>query len=417
MIHFEKYTLSNGLKVIVHPDSSTPIVAFNVLYNVGARDEDPDCTGFAHLFEHLMFGGSVNIPRYDEALQKAGGQNNAFTNSDFTNYYITLPFQNIETAFWLESDRMKGLAFSETSLEVQRKVVVEEFKQSYLNRPYGDVWMLLSPLSYKVHPYQWNTIGKDISHIQNAKMSEVKAFFKKFYNPCNAILSVAGDVKPEEILELAEKWFGEIPAGTPYLRKLPQEPEQKESRTQTVVRDVPHNAIYKTFHCSARGESSFYTDDLLSDLLSNGKSSRLFRELVMNQNLFSELDAFITGSVDSGLFIISGKITEGIDVFEAEKAIDAELEKIKTDLTDKELQKVKNKFESSKIFSEMNVLNKAMNLAISELLGDAAAVNYEIENYNKVSATDIMKEATKIFQKENSNTLYYLAEQNVEKQN
>lgn len=409
MIHFEKFILGNGLTLLVHPDRSTPIAAVNVLYNVGARDEDPERTGFAHLFEHLMFGGSVNIPKYDEALQKAGGQNNAFTNNDFTNYYITLPFQNIETAFWLESDRMKGLAFSPKSLEVQRKVVVEEFKQSYLNRPYGDVWMLLSPLAYKVHPYRWNTIGKEISHIENAKMEEVKDFFKRFYNPCNAILSVAGDVDPREIFELAKKWFGDIPAGTPYVRNLAQEPQQTKARSQTVYRDVPMNALYKTYHCSARTDKGFYSDDLMSDVLSNGKSSRMFRELVMNRNLFVELDAFISGSNEPGLFIISGKVAEGVDIYEAEKAVEEQLEKIKTDLTDDELTKVKNKFESSKIFSEMNVLNKVMNLAIFELLGNADAVNSELESYREITRETIMQKASMVFRKENSSTLYYLS--------
>jgi zinc protease len=408
MISFEKYILDNGLTLIVHPDRSTPIVAVNVLYNVGARDEDPEHTGFAHLFEHLMFGGSENISKYDEVLQKAGGQNNAFTNNDFTNYYITLPFQNIETAFWLESDRMNGLAFSPKSLEVQRKVVVEEFKQSYLNRPYGDVWMLLSPLAYKVHPYRWNTIGMEISHIENAKMEEVKEFFRRFYNPCNAILTVAGDVDPNEIFELTKKWFGTIPAGTPYVRNLPQEPVQTEARTQTVYRDVPLNALYKTYHCSSRTDKGFYTDDLMSDLLSNGKSSRLYRELVMNRNLFSELDAFISGALEPGLFIISGKVAEGVDIYEAEKAIEEQLEKIKTYLPDEELTKVKNKFESSKIFSEINVLNKAMNLAMFELLGNAEDVNSEINNYREVTKEMIMHQAAKVFRKENSSTLYYL---------
>lgn len=409
MILFEKFILDNGLTLIVHPDPSTPIVAFNVLYNVGARDEDPERTGFAHLFEHLMFGGSENIPRYDDALQKAGGQNNAFTNNDFTNYYITLPFQNIETAFWLESDRMKALAFSPKSLDVQRKVVVEEFKQSYLNHPYGDVWMLLSPLAYKIHPYRWNTIGKEIAHIENAKMDDVKAFFSKFYNPCNAIVSIAGDVNPEEILALTKKWFGDIPSGKPYKRSIPPEPNQTEERKQTVTRDVPHNALYKTFHCAARNEKEYYVGDLLSDLLSNGNSSRLYRELVMNRNLFSELDAFISGSIDPGLFIISGKIIDGVDVYEAEKAVMDELENIKTNLFEDELGKVKNKFEAAKIFSEMNVLNKAMNFAMAELLGDASKVNTEMEMYRKITVEDIKQEASRIFRAENSSTLYYLS--------
>jgi predicted Zn-dependent peptidase len=410
MIKFEKFILTNGLKVIVHKDSSTPIVAVNVLYNVGSRDEDPVRTGFAHLFEHLMFGGTKNIPLYDEPLQIAGGENNAFTNSDITNYYLTLPKSNIETAFWLESDRMAGLAFSKKSLDVQRNVVCEEFKQSYLNQPYGDVYLLLKPLAYKVHPYQWNTIGKDLSHIQNASMTDVKAFFKKFYCPNNAIMVVAGDVDTNEIKRLSEKWFGPIPKGNMYKRNLPQEPVQTKARKKTVSRNVPSDAIYKAYHCCSRLDKEYYSVDLLSDILSNGKSSRFFQELLMKKKLFSEINAYQTGDLDKGLFIISGKLSDGVKMKKAEEAILSELERIKKNLVpDSELKKVKNKIESTLIFSEMNALNKAMNLAFAELMGDTNLVNSEIDRYKEVKPKMIQKQANIIFNESNCSTLYYKA--------
>ncbi len=410
MINFEKFELKNGLKVIVHKDTSTPIVAVNILYNVGARDEDPERTGFAHLFEHLMFGGSKNIPLYDEPLQIAGGENNAFTNSDITNYYLTLPKSNIETAFWLESDRMAGLAFSKKSLDVQRNVVCEEFKQSYLNQPYGDVYLLLKPLAYKVHPYQWNTIGKDLSHIQTASMAEVKAFFRKFYCPNNAIMVVAGDVDLKEIKKLSEKWFGSIPKGKVDKRKLPAEPVQTKARKKTVTRNIPSDAIYKAYHCSSRLDKEYYAVDLLSDILSNGRSSRLFQELLMKKKLFSEINAYQTGDLDKGLFIISGKLSEGVKIEKAEDAIINELDKIKKSLVPAdELKKVKNKIESTLIFSEISVLNKAMNLAFAELMGDAQKANTEIDRYHAVTSKMIQQQANEILKESNCSTLYYKA--------
>jgi zinc protease len=410
MIDFEKFELNNGLKVIVHKDTSTPIVAVNLLYNVGASDEDPDKTGFAHLFEHLMFGGSVNVPVYDEPLQLVGGENNAFTSNDITNYYLTLPKQNIETAFWLESDRMLGLAFTEKSLEVQRNVVIEEFKQRYLNQPYGDVYLLLRPLAYKMHPYRWPTIGKEIAHIENATIDDVKSFFKKFYCPSNAILSVAGDVEALEIKSFAEKWFGDIPAGNINNRKLPLEPLQSESRALTVERDVPHNAIYKAYHMGARTDNSYYAADLISDILSRGNSSRLYKQLVKNKKLFSEINAYVSGDIEPGLFIISGKISQGVDIIEAEKAIAEEINKIQSEyVSERELEKVKNKVESTLVFSEMSVYNKALNLAYYHLLGDAALLNSEVERYLSVTPDEIRIQANEILKTENCSTLYYLA--------
>ena len=410
MVLFDRFTLENGLKVLVHEDPTTPMAVVNILYDVGARDEDPDKTGFAHLFEHLMFGGSVNIPTYDEPLQRVGGENNAFTSNDITNYYITLPAVNLETAFWLESDRMLSLAFSERSLEVQRNVVCEEFKQRYLNQPYGDVWLKLRPMAYKKHPYQWATIGKVLEHIENATIDDVRDFFKKHYNPANAILVVGGAVKTEQVKLLAQKWFGNIPGLEKPKRSIEPEPEQKEERTLTVNADVPLNSIYKVFHMPSRNDENYFTVDLISDILSRGNSSRLFRKLLKEQKLFSEINAYLTGSLDTGLFVLEGKPLPGVSMQIAEEAIWHELELLKTEqVNTDELTKVKNKIESTMVFSEMSLLDKAMNLAFFELLGDAERLNSETQKYLDVTAEQIQEQAQKIFRKENSSTLYYLA--------
>lgn len=411
MVKFNRFTLDNGLRVIVHEDHATPMAVLNILYDVGARDESPEQTGFAHLFEHLMFGGSVNIPQYDEPLQRVGGENNAFTSNDVTNYYITLPAVNLETAFWLESDRMLSLAFSEKSLEVQRNVVIEEFKQRYLNQPYGDVWLRLRPLVYKTHPYQWATIGKEIKHIEDARIDDVKAFFKKHYNPQNAIMVVGGDIKTEQVQQLAKKWFEPIPAGEKYHRNLPREAEQHEQRRETVTAKVPLNDVYMAFHMPARLEEGYYEIDLISDILSRGNSSRLYRNLVMEKQLFSELHAYNMGSFDRGMFVIEGKPLETITTEVAEAAIWDELEKLKQELVPAdELTKVKNKTESTMVFSEMSLLDKAMNLAQFELLGDADDLNKETDRYLAVTAEQIQQQARAIFRKENSSVLIYLAE-------
>ena len=354
MVNFNRFTLDNGLKVIVHEDKTTPMAVLNILYDVGARDEDPKRTGFAHLFEHLMFGGSVNIPSYDEPLQRVGGENNAFTSNDITNYYITLPAVNLETAFWLESDRMLSLAFSEKSLEVQRNVVMEEFKQRYLNQPYGDVWLRLRPLVYKTHPYRWATIGKELAHIEHAQMADVKAFFKKHYNPQNAIMVVGGDVDTEQVKLLAEKWFGPIPAGEKYHRNLPQEAPQQEVRRETVKAKVPMNSLYIAFQMTDRFNEAYYAIDLLSDLLSRGNSSRLYKTLIKEKQIFSEINAYMTGSLDKGMFVIDGKPLPGISIEAAEAAVWEELNKLKNnEVAADELTKVKNKTESTMVFSEM----------------------------------------------------------------
>ena len=409
MIQFEKYKLKNNLTVIVHQDKSTPMACLNIIYDVGARDEDENKTGFAHLFEHLMFGGSVNIPNYDEPLQMVGGENNAFTTNDITNYYCTVPKENIETAFWLESDRMLSLAFDAKSLEVQRSVVIEEFKQRYLNQPYGDVWLLLRPLIYKVHPYKWATIGKEIKHIEDATMADVKAFFELHYNPSNAVLVVAGDVEFNQVKQLAEKWFEPIDAGIKPKRNLPVEPSQTEYRSLTVERDVPINSIYRAYRMCARTDAEYHTVDVLSDLLSRGNSSRLYKNLIKDKQLFSDIHAYVMGDFDKGLFVISGKVNDNVSIEDAEAGIDAEIAKMQNDLVDDtELQKCKNKVESTVTFSETDVLNKATNLAISELLGDANLINLEIENYQKVTAKQVQEQAIKLLQKTNCSTLFYL---------
>ncbi|SKA15556.1 Predicted Zn-dependent peptidase [Chitinophaga eiseniae] len=411
MIHYNKFTLANGLRVVVHEDHTTPMAVLNVLYDVGARDENPGQTGFAHLFEHLMFGGSVNIPEYDEPLQMAGGENNAYTTSDLTNYYIQLPAENIETAFWLESDRMLSLAFSEKSLDVQRKVVSEEFKEHYINKPYGDVWHKMRELAYNTHPYRWMTIGKELSHIENAQLEDVKAFFFKFYRPVNAILSVAGNVTVEQVKTLAEKWFGDIPSGEKYTRSLPVEPPQDASHKLEVKANVPLDALYKCYHMYPRSDKRYYAADLISDILGGGSSSRLHQVLVKEKKLFSNIDCYHFGSLDAGLLTIEGKLVKGVKMKDAEKAIQTELEKLQGEIiADRELQKVKNRVESLLAFEDMSLLNRANNLAFYELLGDAGLMNKEFENYEVVTAEDIHREAQLLFDEKNANTIYYYAE-------
>lgn len=411
MIQFEKFTLANGLRVIVHQDLSTPMAVMNILYDVGARDEDPEKTGFAHLFEHLMFGGSVNIPDYDEPLQMAGGENNAYTTNDLTNYYIQLPAENLETAFWLESDRMLSLAFGEKSLETQRKVVCEEFKEHYLTKPYGDVWHKMRELAYKKHPYRWMTIGKELSHIENAKLNDVKHFFFKHYRPVNAIMVVAGNVTVERVKELAEKWFGDIPSGEKYKRNLPQEVPQNEERKLAIKAKVPLDALYKTWHIYPRLDRRYYVTDLLADILSGGGSSRLYQSLVKEKQLFSNIECYHFGSSDNGLLAIDGKLVKGVKIEDAEKAVEAELDKMKNELVpEAELQKVKNKTESLTAFEDMSVMSRAESLAYYELLGDASWMNFELEKYGTVTTEDILQESRNIFRKENSNTIYYLSD-------
>ena len=408
MIHFEKFVLDNGLRVIVHEDKSTPMAVLDVMYDVGSRDEDPQRTGFAHLFEHLMFGGSIHIESYDEPLQMAGGENNAYTTNDLTNYYSQMPAENVETAFWLESDRMLSLTFDENSLEVQRKVVSEEFKEQYINKPYGDVWHKLRELAYKEHPYKWMTIGKELSHIENAKLQDVKDFFFKHYTPSNAILTVAGNISVSQIRELSEKWFGDIPAGKKYERKIPQEPFQHEPHFMEVKSDVPLDALYKCWHISSRLDKRYYVAEVITEILGGGTSSRLFQSLIKEQQLFSYIECSHIGSIDAGLLYIEGKLSKGISIEEGEKAIIAELEKMKTQLiSEEELQKIKNKTESLLAFEDISLMNRASSLANYELLGDANLMNTELQSYQSVTREEVLEECQLVFNDSNCSTLYY----------
>ena len=408
MIKISRHVLANGLRLVHSQDESTQMVALNIVYNVGARDEHPDHTGFAHLFEHLRFGGSVNIPDYDAPLQLAGGENNAWTNNDITNYYLTVPRQNVEIGFWLESDRMLSLDFNERSLDVQRGVVMEEFKQRCLNQPYGDVGHLLRPLAYKVHPYQWPTIGKELSHIANATLDEVKDFFFRFYAPNNAVLAVTGNISFEETVALTEKWFASIPKRDVPVRQLPQEPAQTEERRLVVERNVPVDSLFMAYHMCERAHPDYYAFDILSDILSNGKSSRLNRHLVQEKQLFSSIDAYISGTVDAGLFHISGKPAAGVSLEEAETAVREELNRLQNEaVAVQELEKVKNKFESTQIFGNINYLNVATNLAWFELNGAAEDMEKEVERYRSVTAGQLQAVAQTVFDKRNGVVLYY----------
>lgn len=410
MISFKEFELPNGLQVIVHEDPSVQIAVMNILYDVGSRDEKPEKTGFAHLFEHLMFGGSKNIPSYDEPLQLVGGENNAFTNTDITNYYLTLPASNIETGFWLESDRMMSLSFDPKVLDIQRKVVVEEFKQRYLNQPYGDVWLKLRPLAYQVHPYQWATIGKEVAHIEEATMQDVKDFFFRYYVPNNAILVVAGNVTIDQIKALSEKWFGPIPRG-PKARSLPKEPVQTQRRQGEVKAKVPASALYKAYHMPGRFEKDYYAIDLLSDILSRGQSSRLYQQLVKEREVFTSISSFVMGTIDPGLLVVSGRVKDGISLEDAEKAVDDVLQNlISGGTSESELDKVKNQTESTLEFGEVEIMNRAMNLAFAKLSGDANLVNEESKHIQAVTVADISRVAANILKGENSSTLYYRAE-------
>lgn len=403
-----KHCFSNGLRLVHNEDTSTQMVALNIVYDVGARDEHPEHTGFAHLFEHLMFGGSAHIPDYDAPLQLAGGENNAWTNNDVTNYYLTVPKPNVETAFWLESDRMLELAFSEQSLEVQRGVVMEEFKQRCLNQPYGDVGHLLRPLAFRVHPYRWPTIGKELAHIEHATLDEVKSFFYRFYAPNNAVLAVTGNITWDETLRLTEKWFAPIPRRDVPVRCLPQEPPQTRERRLTVERNVPLDALFMAYRMCSRADAGYYAFDILSDILSNGRSSRLNRRLVQERKVFSGIDAYISGSRDAGLLQISGKPAAGVSLERAEAAVREELEALqRCPVGEQELEKVKNKFESTQIFGNINYLNVATNLAWFELTGEAEDIDREVERYRAVTPEQLHAVAQGAFREESAIVLYY----------
>lgn len=413
MIPYSTFTLDNGLQVIVHEDPTVQIAVMNILYDVGSRDEKPDKTGFAHLFEHLMFGGSANIPSYDEPLQVVGGENNAFTNTDITNYYLTLPASNLETGFWLESDRMLSLSFDPQVLEVQRKVVIEEFKQRYLNQPYGDVWLKLRPLAYTQHPYQWATIGKEISHIENATMQDVKDFFFTHYVPSNAILVVAGNVKESQVKALSEKWFSPIAAGKKPVRTLVAEPRQTQNRTEKITAKVPAHALYKSYHMAGRFDAGFHAADLMSDMLGRGHSSRLYNQLVKEKEIFTSISSFTMGTIDPGLIVVSGRIKPGIAIEDAEAAVDAVIQDlVRYGVTMDELTKTKNQALTTMEFEKVEVMNRAMNLAFAALSGDVNSVNHESEKIARVSLEEIQQAAAEILRPENASVLYYCSESN-----
>ncbi|MDZ4716252.1 MAG: pitrilysin family protein [Cytophagales bacterium] len=408
MISFSSFMLENGLRVLVHEDPTVDIAVMNILYNVGSRDEHPDKTGFAHLFEHLMFGGSQNIPNYDVPLQRVGGENNAFTNTDITNYYLTVPASNLETGFWLESDRMLSLSFDPSVLSVQQNVVVEEFRQRYLNQPYGDVSLKLRPLAYTIHPYRWATIGKEISHIERATLDDVRDFFMRYYIPGNAIMVVAGKVTFSQVKDLSEKWFAPIPSTQAAEKKLPSEPVQLAKRQLSVSADVPADALYKAFHMPGRFHPDYYAADLLADMMGRGESSRLFSELVKKKEIFTSLSSGGMGSVDPGLFIVSGRLKNGNGLQAAEQAVDEVMQGFVDDfVSDEELEKVQNQAETSLEFGEVEVMNRAMNIAFASLSGDPTLVNREAELIRAVTREDIRRVAGTILKQENSNVLYY----------
>jgi predicted Zn-dependent peptidase len=406
MIEFERFELPNGLKVLFHKDITTPMAVVNTLYDVGARDESEEKTGFAHLFEHLMFGGSVNIPDFDAPLQRAGGESNAFTSNDITNYYDHVPAQNLDTALWLESDRMLSLAFTDKSLEVQRQVVIEEFKQRYLNQPYGDVWLNLRPLAYKKHPYKWATIGKDISHIEDATMDDVRSFFQKYYHPNNAILCVAGNFDYNYIQDKINYWYGDIPTKLKPARIIASEPQQTEYRELTLERNVPADAFYYAFKMSHRKSFEYYITDLISDALGREKSSRLYNKLKKELNLVSEINAYITGSLDEGLLMISGKMNDGVEQEKLDKELWSELAAFVSEpLTDIELNKLNIKIKTAREFQDQGLLNRAMNLCNYELLGDAAAINEDLNVYQSITPEHIREVGKEILKKKNCSLL------------
>lgn len=410
MVKYEKFTLKNGLQVVVHEDHNTPMAVLNLMYDVGSRDEDEQKTGFAHLFEHLMFGGSVNIESFDEEIQVAGAENNAYTSPDVTNYYITIPSDNLETAFWAESDRMLSLSFNPEVLEVQRKVVIEEFKQVYLNKPYGDVWLKLRDLAYEKHSYKWPTIGKEVAHIEQATMEDVKAFFKKHYLPNNAVLVVGGNVTVPQVKALCEKWFEPIPAGDKPVRDLPKESKQQQKRTLTVDSDVPISAYYRAYHMCDRLDKDYYATDLLADVLGRDKSSRLYQRLVQEKRLMGSISAYITGSFDNGLLVISGKMKDGVTYEQVEQEIDAVINDFKTNgITEDELFKLRSQAETVYLYEQLELLERCIALSYGTLLGDTEMANKELEEIEKVTKEQLLEVANSVLVPENSNVMYYNA--------
>ncbi|MBO7313397.1 MAG: insulinase family protein [Alistipes sp.] len=410
MIKYKEAHLKNGLTILVNRDRASKLAAINILYKVGARNEASDKTGFAHLFEHLMFRGTHNVPDFDMPVQMACGENNAFTNNDYTNFYITLPKENLSTALWLESDRMRNLNLSYEACETEKMVVIDEFKQRYLNQPYGDESMLLRDLCYKVHPYRWSTIGISPEHIERATLEDVHSFYNLHYRPSRAILSISADMDEDEMIRLATEYFGEIEDIGGDIAPVPAEPEQLEPRRLEVEREVPATDITIAFHMGDRLSREFFLGDLCSDLLAGGESSRLVNHLVKERGLFSAVNAYITGSLDAGLFIVKGRLLPDTTEQEAEEALWGELDKMKHGyISDYELEKVKNKFEANMLMGEINVMNKAMNLGFYAMTGRLELINEEADIYRSLTREEVAEFAHKIFTKNNSSTLIYRA--------
>jgi predicted Zn-dependent peptidase len=408
MVNFERFVLSNGLRLLFHPDPTTPMATVCVTYNTGTKNEDPDKTGFAHLFEHLMFSGSKNAPNFDDIIQNAGGENNAFTNQDMTVYYDIVPLDNLETAIWIEADRMQNLKLTQKSLNRERKVVVEEFKETCVDEPYGDIWHHIGPLLYKDHPYSVPTIGKEISHIENAELADIESFYKNFYCPSNAILSVSANISANEVYKLVEKYFGEIPAGNPQLLPIPQERKQTDARSLTVESKVPTPAIFMIFHSAARKTEAYYQDEVLSDILGEGDASLIYKKLVKEKEIFSEADVYITGTIDPGLFILEGKLNEQISFEIAERALWEMLEELKSKaLAEKELLRLQNRIEHNLEFAEVTAFHKAVNLGYYELLGNADWINEEGAKYMNISVEDLQNRALELFDPNKVSMIYY----------
>lgn len=412
MIKTNQFTLPNGLRVIHNFDSATAMVALNVLYDVGARDESDDMTGLAHLFEHLMFGGSVNIPDFDAAIEQAGGLNNAWTSSDFTNFYDVVPAQNAEVAFWLESDRMLGLAFSDKALEVQRHVVIEEFKQTCLNEPYGDMSHHLRALIYKQHPYRYPVIGKEISHIEKVTQQDVKDFYYSHYAPNNAVVAVSGNITLEETRFLAEKWMGDIPSRNISKRKIMPEPLPTEARRATVYGRVPQVKIVKAFPMPGYGGGDYVACDMITDLLASGNSSRFYRNLLLGTDVFTKVDASISGLEDCGYLMLTATLRNNsdTDIERAEELILGEARKLACcgEISEYEIERVKNRFESASIHSQMGYLAKAQSMAVAVLHKED--VNDAVPRYRSVKIDDIERVADKILNPDYSSTLIYRPE-------
>lgn len=407
-MNLKRTILTNGLHVLVHEDHTTPLAAFNVVYNVGSRDESPNHTGMAHLMEHFMFCGSKNVPNYDNALQNVGAINNAYTSQDLTNYYIVLPAKNVETAFWLESDRMLSLAFEQNALDIQKHVVIEEFKESFLNRPYGDLMMLFNELVYQQHPYQWLPIGKKTEHIAEVDMPMIKAFAEKFYCPDNAVLTIAGNVSADEMFKLAEKWFGDIPAGHAGPRLYPKEPLPAQPRLLTVERDVPSDVLIKGWLMCDRMSPDYYAFDLLSDMFGTGQSSYLYQKLVVEKKMFTDISASITGTRDEGVFMISGRPMEGVSVERADEALSDYLYGFQYDENlHHDLLKVQHRAESILLNNEIKIDDRASAIAVGEVISSAEYFMNEQQHYFDVTEEQVRQLTNHLFDENYSHTLYY----------